>query len=93
MTGSDSSTACARGSRDSWGSVELTESTLSYLGVGISPPTASWGSMVSDIYPYLFSAPWLIIPPAACIILMIISFNVVGDGLRDAFDPRLRGKL
>lgn len=71
----------------------LTESTLSYLGVGISPPTASWGSMVSDIYPYLFSAPWLIIPPAACIILMIISFNVVGDGLRDAFDPRLRGKL
>ena len=71
----------------------LTESTLSYLGVGISPPTASWGSMVSDIYPYLLSAPWLIIAPSACIILIIISFNVVGDGLRDAFDPRLRGKL
>lgn len=71
----------------------LTESTLSYLGVGIAPPTASWGSMVSDIYPYLLSAPWLIIAPSACIILMIISFNVVGDGLRDAFDPRLRGKL
>jgi len=71
----------------------LTESTLSYLGVGIAPPTASWGSMVSDIYPYLLSAPWLVIAPSACIIVMIISFNVVGDGLRDAFDPRLRGKL
>lgn len=71
----------------------LTESTLSYLGVGIGPPTASWGSMVSDIYPYLLSAPWLIIGPSACIILMIVSFNIVGDALRDALDPRLRGKL
>jgi peptide/nickel transport system permease protein len=71
----------------------LTESTLSYLGVGIGAPTASWGSMVSDIYPYLLRAPWLIIAPSACIILIIISFNVVGDGLRDALDPRLRGKL
>ena len=71
----------------------LTESTLSYLGVGIAPPTASWGSMVSDIYPYLLSAPWLVIAPSACIIMIIISFNVVGDALRDAFDPRLRGKL
>lgn len=71
----------------------LTESTLSYLGVGIAPPTASWGSMVSDIYPYLLSAPWLVIAPSACIMMIIISFNVVGDALRDAFDPRLRGKL
>jgi ABC-type dipeptide/oligopeptide/nickel transport system permease subunit len=71
----------------------LTESTLSYLGVGIGPPTASWGSMVSDIYPYLLTAPWLIVGPSACIILMIVSFNIVGDGLRDALDPRLRGKL
>ena len=71
----------------------LTESTLSYLGVGIGPPTASWGSMVSDIYPYLLTAPWLIVGPSACIILMIVSFNIVGDALRDALDPRLRGKL
>jgi ABC-type dipeptide/oligopeptide/nickel transport system permease subunit len=71
----------------------LTESTLSYLGVGISPPTASWGSMVSDVYAYLLSAPWLVISPSLCIILIIISFNVVGDSLRDALDPRLRGKL
>jgi ABC-type dipeptide/oligopeptide/nickel transport system permease subunit len=71
----------------------LTESTLSYLGVGVRPPTASWGSMVSDIYPYLLTAPWLIVSPGLCIVLVIISFNLVGDGLRDALDPRLRGKL
>ncbi|MVA72916.1 ABC transporter permease subunit [Agrobacterium vitis] len=71
----------------------LTESTLSYLGVGIGPPTASWGSMVSDVYPYLMSAPWLVVSPALCIILVIIAFNVVGDSLRDALDPRLKGKL
>jgi ABC-type dipeptide/oligopeptide/nickel transport system permease subunit len=71
----------------------LTESTLSYLGVGISPPTASWGSMIADVYPYLLSAPWLVVAPGTCIILNIIAFNVIGDGLRDALDPRLRGKL
>jgi peptide/nickel transport system permease protein len=71
----------------------LTESTLSYLGVGVRPPTASWGSMVSDVYPYLLSAPWLVISPGLCIVLIIMSFNLVGDGLRDALDPRLRGKL
>jgi ABC-type dipeptide/oligopeptide/nickel transport system permease subunit len=71
----------------------LTESTLSYLGVGISPPTASWGSMIADVYPYLLSAPWLVAAPGLCIVLVIIAFNVIGDGLRDALDPRLRGKL
>jgi len=71
----------------------LTESTLSYLGVGIGPPTASWGSMVSDVYPYLMSAPWLVVSPALCIIAVIVAFNVVGDSLRDALDPRLKGKL
>jgi ABC-type dipeptide/oligopeptide/nickel transport system permease subunit len=75
------------------GNAVLVESTLSYLGVGIRPPTASWGSMVSDVYPYLLSAPWLVISPGLCIVLIIISFNVVGDSLRDALDPRLRGKL
>ncbi|NPD66034.1 ABC transporter permease [Lichenicola cladoniae] len=75
------------------GNAVLTESTLSYLGVGISPPTASWGSMVSDFYPYLISAPALVVGPSLCIILIIVSFNVVGDGLRDALDPRLRGRL
>jgi ABC-type dipeptide/oligopeptide/nickel transport system permease subunit len=71
----------------------LTESTLSYLGVGIHPPTASWGSMVSDVYPFLLSAPWLVLSPGLAIVLTIVSFNLVGDFLREALDPRLRGKL
>ncbi len=75
------------------GQAIMTESTLSYLGVGIKPPTATWGNMVSDAYTYLLKAPWLAIYPGVCIIILIISFNVVGDGLRDALDPRLRGKL
>lgn len=75
------------------GNAIMTESSLSYLGVGINPPTATWGNMVSDAYPYLMTSPWLAIIPGICIIVLIISFNVVGDGLRDALDPRLRGKL
>lgn len=75
------------------GNAIMTESSLSYLGVGINPPTATWGNMVSDAYAYLLQAPWLAIIPGVCIIVLIISFNVVGDGLRDALDPRLRGKL
>lgn len=75
------------------GNAIMTESSLSYLGVGISPPTATWGNMVYDAYAYLLQAPWLAIIPGICIIVLIISFNVVGDGLRDALDPRLRGKL
>ena len=75
------------------GNAIMTESSLSYLGVGINPPTATWGNMVSDAYAYLLQAPWLAMIPGICIIILIISFNVVGDGLRDALDPRLRGKL
>ncbi len=75
------------------GNAIMTESSLSYLGVGISPPTATWGNMVNEAYAYLMKAPRLAIIPGICIIALIISFNVVGDGLRDALDPRLRGKL
>ena len=75
------------------GNAIMTESSLSYLGIGISPPTATWGNMVNEAYSYLLKAPRLAIIPGICIIALIISFNVVGDGLRDALDPRLRGKL
>ncbi len=75
------------------GNAIMTESSLSYLGIGISPPTATWGNMVNEAYSYLLKAPRLAIIPGVCIIALIISFNVVGDGLRDALDPRLRGKL
>ena len=75
------------------GNAIMTESSLSYLGIGISPPTATWGNMVYDAYAYLLKAPQLAIIPGVCIIVLIIAFNVVGDGLRDALDPRLRGKM
>lgn len=71
----------------------LLESSLSYLGQGVAPPTASWGSMVSDGYRYLTTRPMQSVLPGIMIILTVISFNFVGDSLRDSLDPRLRGKL
>lgn len=71
----------------------LGEAGLSFLGLGILPPTAAWGSMVNDGYPYLFSNPVLSFAPGLTIMLVVFSFNMVGDGLRDTVDPRLRGTL
>lgn len=71
----------------------LAEASLSYLGIGIAPPTATWGSMVSGGYGYLLSNPLLSFAPGIAILLVVLSFNMVGDGLRDALDPRLRGTL
>lgn len=75
------------------GSAIMLESTLSFLGIGIQLPTASWGNMVSDGYTYLFDKPLLALLPGVCITLTVVAFNIIGDGLRDALDPRLRGKL
>lgn len=75
------------------GTAILMEATLSYIGIGISPPTAAWGSMTNDGYRYLLTNPWLSIAPGIAIALVVLSFNLVGDGLRDALDPRLRGTL
>jgi peptide/nickel transport system permease protein len=75
------------------GTAILMEATLSFLGIGISPPTATWGSMINDGYRYLFNNPVLSIAPGVAIALVVLSFNLVGDGLRDALDPRLRGTL
>ena len=75
------------------GTAIMLEATLSYLGVGITPPTPAWGVMVADGYKFLLNVPRLAILPGVCIMLTVISFNIVGDGLRDALDPRLRGKL
>ncbi|MFC1820429.1 ABC transporter permease [Thermodesulfobacteriota bacterium] len=77
----------------SLGMAILIESGLSFLGVGVNPPVATWGGMVSDGYEYLLINPILSIAPGCCIILIVLAFNIVGDGLRDAFDPRLRGTL
>ncbi len=68
----------------------LIEATLSFLGLGIKPPTAAWGSMVFDGYRYLALRPILSLGPGLAIMLVVFAFNMVGDGLRDALDPRLR---
>ncbi len=75
------------------GSVILAEAGLSFLGIGIRPPGAAWGSMVYDGYRFLLSNPVLSFAPGLAIMLVVFAFNMVGDGLRDALDPRLRGIL
>ena len=75
------------------GHVILMEAGLSFLGVGIAPPAAAWGGMVSDGYQYLLKSPILSVAPGFAIMLVVFAFNMIGDGFRDAFDPRLRGKL
>jgi peptide/nickel transport system permease protein len=66
----------------------ITESTLSFLGLGIQPPTPSWGNMLKDATSEMDKAPWMAIFPGLFIFLAVVSINFVGDGLRDAFDPR-----
>ena len=66
----------------------LTESGLSYLGFGIQPLTPTWGNMLNDAQTYMTRYPWVAIFPGMMIFLTVISVNFVGDGLRDAFDPR-----
>ncbi|PWV97805.1 peptide/nickel transport system permease protein [Hoeflea marina] len=66
----------------------LAESYISFLGFGIQPPTPSWGNMLNSAQTYLTSAPWLAIVPGLAITLAVTSFNFLGDGLRDALDPR-----
>ncbi|MBP1926631.1 peptide/nickel transport system permease protein [Sedimentibacter acidaminivorans] len=68
----------------------LTEASLSFLGLGIQPPDPSWGSMLSESRKYMERAPWLAIAPAVFIICTILSFNILGDSLRDVLDPKLK---
>jgi len=68
----------------------LIEATLSFLGMGAQPPTPSWGSILSDGRTYMRLAPWVTIFPGIAIMLTVLGFNLLGDGLRDALDPRLR---
>lgn len=70
----------------------LLESYISFLGYGIQPPIPSWGNMLNNAQEYLVSAPWLAILPGAAITLAVTGFNFLGDGLRDALDPRLDGR-
>jgi peptide/nickel transport system permease protein len=71
----------------------LAEASLSFLGIGINPPTATWGAMINSGQQYLLTNPMLSIVPGAAIVLLVLAFNLLGDGLRDALDPRLRGRI
>lgn len=68
----------------------LSESTLSFLGIGVQPPAASWGLMVNQSKQYLFTMPWLALAPCLTIMIVVLAFNFLGDGLRDALDPYLK---
>jgi peptide/nickel transport system permease protein/oligopeptide transport system permease protein len=68
----------------------LTESSLSFLGLGLQPPAASWGLMVNAGRQYLYMAPWVSLVPGAAIMVCVLAFNFLGDGLRDVLDPHLR---
>jgi peptide/nickel transport system permease protein len=68
----------------------LAEATMSFLGLGVPPPTASWGSMLNDARSHLFDAPHLVLFPAATVMLAVLAFNFIGDALRDVLDPRSR---
>jgi peptide/nickel transport system permease protein len=71
----------------------LLEATLSFLGVGVQPPTPSWGNIIFENQTYFQSAPWLVFIPSAAIIGLALAFNLVGDALRDVLDPVQRGKV
>lgn len=69
-----------------------TEASLSFIGLGVKPPTATWGSMMREGFENILDAPWLAFWPGIAILLLVLGLNMVGDGLRDATDPRLRGE-
>jgi peptide/nickel transport system permease protein len=71
----------------------IAEAGLSFLGVGVRPPTSTWGTMLSTGFAYIRSSPWVVFAPGAAIFLLVLSFNFLGDALRDVLDPRLRGKV
>ncbi len=68
----------------------MTEAALSFLGFGVPPPDATWGNIISDGKKYLFDAPWLIFIPGAAILVVVLAFNLFGEGLREAMDPRAK---
>ena len=68
----------------------LSASGLSFLGMGVQPPSPEWGALLSDARQYMFNAPYLLYFPGLFIVLAALSFNLAGDGLRDALDPRLK---
>ena len=75
-----------------WGISILAESSLSFLGLGVPPPTPSWGGMIKEGRPFMELAPWTILPPSITLGLTVFGLNMLGDSLRDSLDPRTRGQ-
>jgi peptide/nickel transport system permease protein len=71
------------------GNAMLTEAAVSYLGLGVQPPTPSWGNMLYNAQNYLWNAPWVALYPGFMILITVLCINSIGDGLRDALDPRM----
>ena len=69
----------------------LLEAALSYLGMGVQPPTATWGTMLRNAQRFAFIAPWYVISPGLCIFIIVLILNFLGDRIRDNMDPKLRG--
>jgi peptide/nickel transport system permease protein len=70
----------------------ITEASLSFLGLGVMPPNPTWGNIINEGKSYLSDAPWIAISSGIIIVLVVMAFNFVGDAIRDAFDPRLKGE-
>lgn len=70
----------------------LSAAALGFLGLGVQPPTPEWGTMLADSRGYIESAPWLVTLPGLCILTVVLTFNIMGDGLRDFLDPRMKGR-
>ena len=68
----------------------LTESSLSFLGFGVQPPDATWGNILADGKQFIFDAPWITFIPGCSILVVVLAFNLCGEGLREAFNPRLK---
>jgi len=71
----------------------LTEAALSFLSIGVQPPNASWGTIIGDGQELLYTRPWVAIAPGIMIVLTVLSLNVLGDGIRDALDPRAKVRV
>jgi peptide/nickel transport system permease protein len=75
------------------GSAVMLEAGLSFLGLGVAPPTPSWGLMITEGADVMRTLPWIVSAAGICIVLLVLGFNLLGDGLRDHLDPRLRGEI
>ena len=70
----------------------MAEASLSFLGLGAQPPTPSWGAMINNGKDFIRTAPWISLSPGIAIAITVLGFNLLGDGLRDALDPKMQGK-